>query len=63
MYGLGSLSKAATAFTAVPPRAFKPSNPIARTFTAGDRRAVISPSIVFVSKVGTFGEKPFGAIR
>ena len=46
MYGFGSSSIAATASTAAAPRAFSPSNPIARTFTAGDRSAVMSPSIV-----------------
>jgi hypothetical protein len=46
------LSSAATAFTADAPRAFSPSKPIARTLTAGDRSAVIRPSIVAASNAG-----------
>ena len=33
------------------------------TLTAGDRSAVINPSIVDGSNFGTFETKPFGAIR
>jgi hypothetical protein len=63
MYGFGSLRSAATALTALAPRAFSPSNPRARTLTAGERRAVMSPSTVFVSKLGIRGTNPFGAMR
>ena len=63
MYGLGSFKSAATAFTADAPLALRPSNPIARTLTAGERSAVISPSMVFSSNVGAFETKPFGAMR
>ncbi len=63
MYGFGSLSSAATAFTAAAPRAFSPSKPIARTLTAGERSAVIRPSIVAASNAGTFETNPFGAMR
>ena len=63
MNGLASPSSAATAVTAAGPRAFSPSNPMARTFTAGERSAVISPSIVPASNAGAFETNPFGAIR
>ena len=61
--GAGILEQRRDAFTAAAPRAFSPSNPIARTLTAGDRSAVIRPSMVAASKAGTFDTKPFGAIR
>ena len=63
MKGFGSLSSAATGFTADPPRAFRAAKPMARTLTAGERSAVIAPSIVAGSNAGGFEEKPFGAIR